>query len=207
MVEYPDAVIMVFCKTPVSGQVKTRLIPPLTGEEAAQLHCELTEKTLQTATQNHLCEVCLWCSPSIDHLFFTTLAQAYSVELRLQQGMNLGERMHRAFCYALARYGSALIIGCDCPSLTSDDLSQALALLTQGKPCVLAPAEDGGYVLIGLKQPRPALFVDMPWGTDKVLELTRTKLQTLKLDCHELNMQWDLDTTDDLMRYRSLNRD
>jgi uncharacterized protein len=199
---FPDAVIMVFCKAPIPGQVKTRLIPPLTGEEAAQLHCELTQKTLQTATQNHLCEVCVWCSPTIDHPFFTALAQTYSVDKHLQQGADLGERMHHAFGQALAQFSSAIIIGCDCPSLTNGDLEQGLSQLTQGKPSVLAPAEDGGYVLIGLKQPQPALFDNMPWGTDEVLGLTRVRLQSLSLDYHELDTQWDLDTVDDLKRYR-----
>jgi uncharacterized protein len=203
MVKYSDAVIMVFCKAPIPGQVKTRLIPYLTGEEAAQLHCELTEKTLRMATQNRLCEVCVWCSPTIDHPFFTMLAQTYSVDSHLQQGADLGERMHQAFGQVLTRFSSAIIIGCDCPSLTSDDLEQALSQLTQGKPCVLAPAEDGGYVLIGLNQPQAALFDNMPWGTDKVLELTRVRLQSLKLDYHELDTQWDLDTVADLKRYRS----
>jgi uncharacterized protein len=203
MYQYSDAVIMVFCKAPIPGQVKTRLMPHLTGEEAAQLHCELTEKTLYTATKNNLCAVQLWCSPTIEHAFFTVLPQKYSVELFVQQGIDLGERMHQAFCQALARYHTAIIIGCDCPSLTANDLEQALNHLAEGKPCVLAPAEDGGYVLIGLKQPQPILFEEMPWGTSEVLELTRARLQNLNLDYHELNTQWDLDTLDDLKRYRS----
>lgn len=203
MYAYPEAVIMVFCKAPIPGQVKTRLIPALTGEGAAQLHCELTEKTLQTATQNRLCEVQLWCSTTIDDPFFTVLAQVYSVGRQLQQGAGLGERMHHAFSQGLAHFSSAIVIGCDCPSFTSDDLEQALSQLNQGKPCVLAPAEDGGYVLIGLNQPQPSLFDDMPWGTGKVVGLTRQRLRSLNLDYHELSMQWDLDTPDDLKRYRS----
>ena len=206
MLKYPGAVIMVFCKAPISGQVKTRLIPPLTPEEAARLHCELTEKTLQTATQDRLCDVGVWCSPFINHPFFKNLADSYSVTLHLQQGADLGARMHHAFCQALTRFGYAIIIGCDCPSLTSADLDTALNQLSQGKQCVLAPAEDGGYVLIGLMQPQPALFENMPWGTERVLGLTRAKLQTLNIDYTELDMQWDLDTKDDLERYRSVSR-
>jgi uncharacterized protein len=203
MLKYPDAIIMVFCKTPIPGQVKTRLIPHLTGEEAAQLHCELTEKTVRIATQNRLCQVGMWCSPTVEHLFITMLTQNYAVKSYLQQGADLGERMHQAFCQALTQFSSAIIIGCDCPSLTSDDLEQALSQLNQGKSCILAPAEDGGYVLIGMKQPQAALFDSMPWGTDKVLELTRFRLQSLNLDCYELDTQWDLDTVDDLKRYQS----
>jgi uncharacterized protein len=204
MFQYPDSVTMVFCKAPIAGQVKTRLTPPLTDGEAAQLHCELTELTLKTATQKRLCEIQLWCSPTIDHPFFVKLSQAFNVALHLQQGADLGERMHRAFGRALSQSNSAIIIGCDCPSLTSDDLDQALWLLKQGTQCVLSPAEDGGYVLIGLNQPQPALFDNMPWGTDKVLPLTRAKIASLNLDYSELNTQWDLDTPNDLKRYLSL---
>ena len=206
MLKYPDAVIMVFCKAPIQGQVKTRMIPPLTSEEAAALHCELAEKTLQTATQDRLCNVVVWCSPAIDHPFFKNLADSYSVTLHLQQGVDLGARMHHAFCQALTRFDKAINIGCDCPSLTSADLDVALNELNQGKQCVLAPAEDGGYVLIGLKQPQPSLFEGLPWGTDKVLGLTRAKLQSLNIDYRELDMQWDVDTKDDLERYRSVCR-
>jgi uncharacterized protein len=201
MYAHPEAVIMVFCKAPIPGQVKTRLMPLLTPEAAAQLHCELTETTLQTATQNCLCEVQLWCSPSVDHAFFARLTETYSVKRYLQQGADLGERMHHAFSEALAHFSSAIIIGCDCPSLTSADLEQALCKLGQSKSCVIAPAEDGGYVLIGLKQAQPALFEDMPWGTAQVLALTRTRLQSLVLGHYELSLHWDLDTPEDLSRY------
>ena len=202
MYKYPKAVLMVFCKAPIPGQVKTRLIPALSDEEAAQLHCELSELTIQKATQNSLCEVQLWCTPAIDHPFFTMLAQEYAIDLRLQQGADLGGRMHHAFAQTLSHKRSAIIIGCDSPSLTSDDLDQALGLLKQGKQCVFAPAEDGGYVLIGLKQPQPSLFDNMPWGTDKVLGMTRTRLHSLNLEHAELPTQWDLDTEDDLKRYQ-----
>jgi len=64
-------------------------------------------------------------------------------------------------------------MGCDCPSLTSQDLEEALTALQQGDDVVLAPAEDGGYVLIGMIQTHPELFTNMPWGTPYVLEQTR----------------------------------
>lgn len=204
MSRYSDAVMMVFCKAPIPGEVKTRLVPPLTGEEAATLHRELTERTLQTATQNRLCDVQLWCSPSADHPFFSILAENYSVSLHLQSGSDLGERMHHAFVQALAKYKKAILIGCDCPSLTNELLEQALNWLNQKKCCVLAPAEDGGYVLIGLNQTQPAIFNNMPWGTDEVLNLTRARLQSEILEYKELDTQWDLDNVNDLERYLKL---
>lgn len=202
MFSYPDALIMVFCKAPVAGQVKTRLIPPLSAEEAARLHCELTEKTLQTATHKRLCEVQLWCSPAIGHPFFAKMATRYAVQLRLQRGADLGMRMRHAFSQALRRYNSAILIGCDCPSLTGADLEEALACLRRETACVLAPAEDGGYTLIGLKRPHAFLFENMPWGGDKVMALTQARLQGHKLPYLALKTQWDIDTVADLERYR-----
>lgn len=200
--KYPNAVLMIFCKAPVPGQVKTRLIPELSAEQAAELHIELSIRTLQRATQNNLCPVQLWCTPATDHKFFTASKAAYPLVLKQQQGADLGERMHQAFCSALAGYSHALLMGCDCPSLTAKDLEQALTALHQGSEVVLAPAEDGGYVLIGLNRPHPELFDAMPWGTERVLDQTRKRIQRYKLRHYELNEQWDLDTPVDLERYR-----
>lgn len=204
MSRYPYAVILVFCKAPLPGQVKTRLIPPLNPEQAAQVHCELTLRTLATVTANNLCRVQLWCSPTIDHPFFSTLANRFQLELKAQQGADLGAKMHHAFMDALNHYQSAVLIGCDCPSLTTNDVAQALDNLQAGQDCVLAPAEDGGYVLIGLKQPQPRLFADMPWGTNQVLAITRQKAHDLGLAYQEITPQWDVDTAADYARYLGL---
>jgi uncharacterized protein len=202
--KYPDAVLMIFCKAPIAGQVKTRLTTELTAEQAMQVHIELTERTLQLAVTSNLCAVQLWCTPSTDHVFFAASAQTYHVTLQQQQGSDLGERMNNAFCLALKSYSRALIIGCDCPSLTGQDLEEALTVLNQCRYCILAPAEDGGYVLIGLNQPHPELFDDMPWGTGRVLELTRTRIKQSNLRYHALKQQWDIDTPEDLARYWAL---
>jgi uncharacterized protein len=201
--KYPNAVLMIFCKAPIPGQVKTRLIPELSAEQAAELHIELSIKTLQRATANNLCPVQLWCAPTTGHNFFSEAKVAFPLIPKQQQGANLGERMHHAFCMALADYSHALLMGCDCPSLTGQDIEQALTALNQGNDVVLAPAEDGGYVLIGLNRPRPELFDNMPWGTARVLEQTRKRMERYKLRHYELSEQWDLDTSLDLKRYLS----
>jgi len=145
--KHPDAVIIVFCKAPIPNQVKTRLTRVLSPEQACDIHIELSLKTLQLVTQVKLCPVQLWCAPSIEHDFFSAVADTYPVTLWQQQGCDLGERMQHAFCSALKNYSRALLMGCDCPSLTSQDLEEALTALQQGDDVVLAPAEDGGYVL------------------------------------------------------------
>ena len=204
--KYPHAVVMIFCKAPVPGQVKTRLMTALSAAEAAEIHIELSVKTLRLATQSQLCPVQLWCTPTAGHAFFNAAALNYPVSLYQQSGSDLGEKMHHAFCSALNRYASALIIGCDCPSLTEQDLEQALAALVQPQSCVLAPADDGGYVLIGLNQPQAELFKNISWGTEQVLEQTRARLESLNFHYVELKQQWDVDTPMDLIRYRSLGQ-
>lgn len=203
--KYPESVLMIFCKAPIPGLVKTRLIPELTAEQAAELHIELSIKTLRRATLSNLCPVQLWCTPSTDDDFFTASKAAYPLVLKQQQGVDLGERMHRAFCSAFADYSHALLIGCDCPSLTGQDLEEALTALHQENEVVLAPAEDGGYVLVGLNRPHPELFDDVPWGTERVLDETRNRIERYRLRHHELSVQWDLDTAEDLERYRALD--
>lgn len=202
MYSYPDAVILLFCKAPEPGQVKTRLSPPLTPEEAAQLHCELTERTLQTATADNLCPVELWCAPVLEHPYFVGLEQTYPLQRKLQQGGNLGERMQHAFCDALRRYKHAILIGCDCPSLTPDDLEQGIKYLAEGIECVLAPAEDGGYVLIGLNHTQAELFENMPWGSPEVFALTNAKAVKFSLKTQFLKPHWDVDNFKDFQRYR-----
>ncbi|MDD2723597.1 MAG: glycosyltransferase [Methylovulum sp.] len=143
---YPDAVLMLFCKAPVPGQVKTRLMATSTARQAADVHCELSIHTLELVTKHPFCPVQLWCTPSTGHPFFHAAATNYKVTLKQQQGGDLGERMYQAFGEALQDYAHALIIGCGCPSLTGEDLEQALTALSGGYGSVLAPTEDGGIV-------------------------------------------------------------
>lgn len=200
---YPDAVLLIFCKAPIAGQVKTRLIPTLTAEQARELHIELTLTILQRVTQQPLCPVQLWCTPTIDHDFFIQAEHNYNLTRWQQQGDDLGMRMNNALCTALKNYKRALLIGCDCPSLTTQDLAIAIQVLNNKTTTVFAPAEDGGYVLIGLNRPQPELFIDMTWGNEQVMAKTRTRCQQHQIVYHELAMQWDVDTPVDLARYKS----
>lgn len=202
--QYPHTVLAVFCKAPVPGQVKTRLMTALTAQQAADAHVELAQHTLQWTTASRLCPVQLWCAPSLDHAFFAAAAAQYAVPLMRQQGDDLGERMYFALRTALTRYQYALIVGCDCPSLCADDLQQAQAALQRGVELVLAPAEDGGYVLIGANQAYRPLFAGMRWGTAGVYAETVARAAALGLSCHRLALQWDVDTPEDWVRYQAL---
>ncbi|MEO6696755.1 MAG: TIGR04282 family arsenosugar biosynthesis glycosyltransferase [Gammaproteobacteria bacterium] len=195
-----DACIMVFAKTPVAGTVKTRLIPALGAQGAATLHATLTRHSIATAVEARLCPVELWCSPDANHPFFARCRKDYGVTLRQQQGDDLGGRMSKAFDTVLQQCSYAVIIGTDCPTLTIQDLRTALTALHEGFDAVIGPAEDGGYVLIGLRRSDPSLFEDIAWGGGEVLAVTRERLKRLQWRWHELAPHWDVDRPEDLER-------
>jgi hypothetical protein len=202
--ESPDSVIQVFCKAPIAGQVKTRLMPVLSAEQARQVHIELTERLLKLLHETALCPIQLWCSPHCEFDFFQQQAIKYQLTLHQQLDCGLGERMSYALSAGLQNFKQVLLVGCDCPSLTVDDFRQALTTLKQDVDVVLAPAEDGGYVLIGVKQSQSELLndVEMPWGTSQVLDITRKRIKQQQLKASEIRQQWDVDTPEDLARYR-----
>ncbi len=199
--QFPDSVLILFCKAPIPGQVKTRLQPALSAEQAAAAHEHLTLMTLERAFRQNLCPVQLYCAPDSRHPFFQACAAQFPFGLAEQRGNELGSRMHNAFCDAFGRYRHVVLMGCDCPSLTGGDLRQAFTALRNGKDAVLAPTEDGGYVLIGLNAPQSALFANMRWGHDQVMAETRRRLHDAELDWQELGLQWDVDRISDWQRY------
>ena len=199
--EFPDSVLLIFCKAPIIGQVKTRLQPVLSAEQAAEAHLSLTRFTLDRAFQQPLCAVQLYCAPDGDHIFFRQCVQDYALTLKNQCGGNLGEKMCNAFSEALIHYKHAILIGCDCPSLTVTDLRLALSYLQKAQEAVIAPAEDGGYVLIGLNAPQPALFENIAWGGPRVMTDTLQRASQASITVQSLKRQWDVDTPADWARY------
>jgi len=205
--KYPDAVTIVFCKAPVAGQVKTRLIPQLTAQQAVDVHIELTERTLTLLHEAQICPIQLWCSPDTSHPFYEQCVNNYGVSLHIQRGNDLGERMHHAIQSGLEKSSTILLIGCDCPSLRIQDFESAIkALQLEMKTdVVIAPAEDGGYVMIGLNNAYPDLFINMTWGNEDVYQNTLQRITDLELTLFESRRHWDIDTFEDLQRFRVSN--
>lgn len=199
--QFPDSVLLIFCKAPITGQVKTRLQPALSAEQAVDAHKQLTNYTLERAFAEPLCYVQLYCAPDELHSYFQLCAKDYPLTLAKQIGSDLGEKMSNAFSAALLQYKHAILIGCDCPSLTVTDLRQSLSYLHQGHQAVIAPAEDGGYVLIGLSTPQPALFQNIQWGGKNVMADTLQRASAARISVKLLNQQWDVDTPADWNRF------
>jgi uncharacterized protein len=182
--------IIVFARAPVLGEAKTRLIPRLGEWRAARLHRWMIARAVETARQVDTVEL----HGTRRHSFFRGL----KVRFRLQRGRDLGARMHHAFVHARR---PAVLIGSDCPALRARDLVQALRALRAGNDVVLAPAEDGGYALIGVRRAED-LFTGVEWGTSRVYEQTVKKLAGRRW--RALRTLWDVDRPADIERLRSL---
>jgi uncharacterized protein len=197
----PEPVALaILAKAPAAGAVKTRLIPALGREGAASLHARLIERTIETACAASIGPVTLWVTPAPPHAYFTALASRSPLGLAVQPDGDLGARMLAA-CQAAA--GPTIVVGTDCPALTPAHLLEAADVLRKGDDVVVIPAEDGGYVLIGSRQPQPGLFAEMTWGVDTVMAETRRRLANGRLTWRELPPLWDVDRPEDLARLRT----
>jgi len=197
-----DVQVAVLAKAPVAGLAKTRLIPALGPRGAARLQRQFTRAALHTAGAAGLGAVTLWCAPHAQHRFFRALRRTTGLACRVQPEGDLGARMHAAFVQHCAE-GPLLLTGTDCPPLTPAHLRQAAQALLDGADAVFHPAEDGGYVLVGLRRPQAALFEGIAWSTPEVMAQTRARAATLGLRVRELQTLWDVDLPADLARWHA----
>lgn len=195
--------VAIFAKAPIEGFAKTRLIPELGAAGAATLQARMIERTVATAVDFAPDTVSLWCTPNRDHPLFQSLAREHDVDLRDQIGADLGARMLHAL-RQLTPTRPMLLVGTDCPALTREHLAQCADALRAGADAVFIPAEDGGYVLVGMARPLPDLFAGISWGSDRVMAETRARAAQAGLRLAEPTALWDLDTMDDYRRARVL---
>ncbi|MDN5872442.1 MAG: TIGR04282 family arsenosugar biosynthesis glycosyltransferase [Nitrococcus sp.] len=199
---HPAARLLVFAKAPVAGRVKTRLIEMYGRQGAAMLYQRLLRRTLVTAVHARAAPVELWVTPGRAHPWLAARAREHGLVVRVQMTGDLGQRMHRALRWTLRTAPFAAIIGGDCAALTPWQLRQAFDWLADGADAVFGPAEDGGYVLVGLRRPQPMLFHAMPWGGGEVMAATRKRLRRLGLRWVTLPLSFDIDCPSDLVRLR-----
>lgn len=198
----PDRVI-VFARFPEAGQVKTRLIPSLGPERAAQLQAALTRRTLDVAQR--LCSARL-CTLEVRYTGgdIPRMRNLFGAENRYsaQQGTCLGERLEHAVCTAFMEGSQrVLVIGTDCPELEPTILDEAFEALSRAD-IVLGPAIDGGYYLIGMRANQPKLFRGIDWGTQNVLLQTVKIARRAQLSVRQLRQLSDVDNAEDLLACR-----
>jgi uncharacterized protein len=186
--------LIIFVKAPRLGTVKTRLARSLGESAALSAYCELVETLflhledvreveLRFAPDDSQSEIQRWLKPGW--------------QATPQGSGDLGDRLIAAFSDAFAAGATrVVVIGSDCPAVTPADIRAAWTAL-QMTDVVLGPALDGGYWLIGLRQPQPVLFEKMPWSTNAVLNETVERARAARLSVHLLRRLSDVDTERD----------
>jgi rSAM/selenodomain-associated transferase 1 len=193
--------VAVMAKVPGAVAAKSRLQPPLTPAQATELYrCFLADRLdglLSVAGVRH---VVAFTPPEAGALMAGFAPPGFG--LVAQRGGDLGERLSGLLTDLLsAGHDGAIAIDSDSPTLPMAYVADAARVLErEAADVVLGPCEDGGYYLIGLRAPAPALFQDIPWSTDQVLRLTREKAEDLHLRVHLLPPWFDVDTEADLRR-------
>ncbi|HEX8352506.1 MAG TPA: TIGR04282 family arsenosugar biosynthesis glycosyltransferase [Pyrinomonadaceae bacterium] len=210
-------------KAPRPGGVKTRLVPPLAGPEAARLAACFFADTVALA-QGVAATVLVAYAPADGRAALEEALRAAALEggpgeetprenikrggglLWLEQrGGDLGERLagvvERAAALGL---GPMLLVGADSPTLPPAFLAAALEGLDVGRADVaLGPTEDGGYYAVGLRAPARGLFYSVEWSTPRAYAQTARNAERLGLRLLELPRWYDVDTPADLLRLRA----
>lgn len=199
-VEYPDARLLLFARSPVRGRVKRRLAAGVGEQAAFDIHCAMTAYMARMTDEAGLMPVSLYAWPDTGSAWLQGLAQRHGLGLQAQQGGDLGERMGNALAAELRHADFAILIGSDCPAIEPAYVAAAAARLQAGVPWVFGPAEDGGYVLVGARRAAAAPFREIDWGTAAVMEQTRERCRAAGLAWEELDTLYDIDTCEDWLR-------
>ncbi len=192
-----SAAIGVMTRAP-SSRGKTRLAPHLSDERLTSLRAAMLSDTLCAAST--AAEVTIFFTPATSDAEIAACAAA--TPRVAQCDGDLGARMLGALTHLLETRGSssAILVGSDIAMLTADHFGGASAALQAGGDVVLGPADDGGYYLIGMKQPHAQLFEAIEWGSDRVLADTLNAARRGGLDARLIRSAYDIDTIDDLLR-------
>lgn len=204
----PPCQLLVFTRYPELGKAKTRLIPALGVQGATELHKRMAEwaiaqgRELQDRHRGAI-QLVVYFTGSTIQAMETWLGT--DLVYRSQAQGDLGERLYKAIEGGFREGRERIVvIGTDCPSLTSEVLTQAFDRLTS-QDIVLGPAADGGYYLIGLSRPIAELFQGIDWGTSEVLAQTLKIANTLELSYFLLPVLADIDRPEDLHQLKIKN--
>jgi len=196
--------LVVFAKLPQAGVSKTRLIPALGADRAAEVYRVLARQTLDTARNfaaDRGCRLFVYYTGGAEG----DLKAEYGHDLEYvqQSGEDLGQRLRNACVTSFSHGASRLvIIGTDCPTLGAEDIAEAFEALS-AHDVVLGPAQDGGYYLIGMRRCHVPLFEAIPWSSESVLQRTIAQAESLGLKHVRLRLLADVDYPEDLLSLRS----
>lgn len=189
-------------KAPLAGEVKTRLVPPLTAPEAAALNvCFLRDMAENIESLSETGSGFVVYTPTgAESAFGGVLPEGF--KFLAQRGAHLGERLCNATEDLLQQgYSAVCLINSDSPTLPGSILIRAIELLaTPSDRVVLGAAEDGGYYLIGLKHAHRNLFNEIAWSTSDVLARTKQRAAEIDLPVELLPPWYDVDDAETLDR-------
>jgi uncharacterized protein len=195
----PTNILIVVSKRPSPGLTKTRLASALSPEQAAALYECFLKDTLEIMRQVPGVKLEIAFLPENEREYFSRLAPGFG--LHLQEGADLGERLDHALQHFLKQNNSQVVImDSDSPTLPPEYISQAFAKLNEGADVVLGPCDDGGYYLIGLKQPAPRLLREVQMSTPNVTQETLALAAEEGLKVHLLPIWYDIDEISSLRR-------
>ncbi len=192
-----SARIIIFAKAPQPGFAKTRLIPALGADGAAELAQQMLLNTLHEALAADIGTVELCSTPKIDNIAWQGITLPVGIEITDQGEGDLGARLARASERVIENAELVLLIGTDCVEMFATLLREAAQSLHEHDAVIHCTA-DGGYALLGLKRYSAVLFSDMPWSTDAVASTTIARIQQLGWSLHVGQLLHDVDAPQDL---------
>ncbi|NNE27994.1 MAG: glycosyltransferase [Saprospiraceae bacterium] len=197
-----DRVLLIFIKNPELGKVKTRLAKDVGPAKALEIYNDLLEHTRNITVATNAHRILFYSS----HIDLQDQWPSDIFEKRLQVQGDLGEKMVHAFQTGFQKAKKVVIIGSDCPQLSTNEIEKAFTTLDQ-KDVVIGPALDGGYYLLGMKSLQVNLFQGIPWSTEKVADLTLEKVLDSGKTCHLLKPLSDIDYLEDWQTFGSIGKD
>ncbi len=195
--------LIIFIKSPVPGQCKTRLIPFLSAENACDFYQQMVLTCINKLKTLSSTDIALYVYPDTSHPFIKSISKQNHFSVYPQQGDNLGERMYHAMQTSLKTYQQCVLIGTDCPIMDTIYINKAFNTLKQ-HDIVIGPAEDGGYVLIGARKISECIFNNIDWGSAAVLQQSLQQMKNTDFSITQLNALWDIDEPADYLRYQTL---
>jgi len=197
----PACAIVVMAKEPEPSKVKTRLCPPLSPGQAADLYEAFFLDTVSLVSGIEHTDVFVAYDPDTAHDFFSRIVSP-AVKCIPQGRGDLGDRLSRISHQVFLRgYRKVILLASDTPHLPQDVIRSAIARLDE-IDVVLGPCDDGGYYLIGLRFPSPRMFSGIPWSTSQVLDRTIQRAQEAGMTWEMLPPGYDIDTWEDAERLR-----
>lgn len=188
--------LICFAKEPVAGKVKTRLSPSFSPQKACELYKQFLTTLSKRLSNFHLCPISIY-SPDEEKQYLHSIFPDSFFAHSLQEGKSLAERMSNAFQKACATHEKVIMIGSDSPHLKLSEIEKAYTLLEK-YDCVLGPANDGGFWLIGLSKYSSEIFSHLELSTQNALHSVEKKLADLQFKTAYVEPCSDIDTKEDL---------